>query len=247
MSIKDLTVVNERERRSADIVGISSMATRQILAELGGSFRQQTGQSVAIESVGGVDVVRRVHAGETFDIIVLADNVMKELEAAGFLKPESRVGFAESGIAVAVRSGAILPSLADEAAVKAAVIAAQSICYSTGPSGAHLIKLLEKWGFGQLLAGRLVKAPPGVAVGSLVARGDAELGFQQLSELLDVPGIEIAGNLPQAIQSVTRFSCGVGARTSNEAGARDLIGYLTSAHADSSKRRLGMRPARPQP
>ena len=227
---------------AAKITGISSMATRQLLVELGGAFRQKTGLSVAIESVGGVDAARRIRAGESFDLIVLADEAMKQLEADGWLKAGSRAAFAESEIAVAIRSGVNHPALADEAATRAAILAAKSICYSTGPSGTHLIRLLEKWGIDQLMSGRTLKAPPGVPVATLVARGEAELGFQQLSELLDVPGIEIAGPLPREIQSVTLFSCGVGARTSNEAGARDLIGYLTSPETEASKRRCGMKP-----
>jgi molybdate transport system substrate-binding protein len=227
---------------AAEIVGISSMATRQILADLAGAFQQKTGQSVAIESVGGVDAARRIRAGEKFDIVVLADDAMKNLEAEGCLRAGSRAAFAESAIAVAVRSGARHPALSDEAATRAAILAAKSICYSTGPSGTHIIKLLEKWGVDQAMSGRIVKAPPGIPVGTLVARGEAELGFQQLSELLDVPGIEIVGPLPREIQSVTLFSCGVGAHGSNEAGARDLIGYLTAPEAEGSKRRHGMEP-----
>jgi len=231
---------------AADIVGISSMATRQILAELGGAYQRKTGWSVTIESVGGVDAARRLRAGAHFDIVVLADEAMKELEADGCLEPESRVGFAESAIALAVGAGAKCPSLSDEAATKAAIVAARSICYSTGPSGTHVMKLLEKWGIAQLMAQRIVKAPPGVAVGTLVARGDAELGFQQLSEFLDVDGIKIVGPLPPEIQSVTLFSCGVGAHASNRAETRDLIGYLASSEADAAKRRHGMEPARPR-
>jgi molybdate transport system substrate-binding protein len=229
------------------IVGISSMATRQVLAELGSAFEEKTGQSVAIESVGGFDAVRRIRAGAAFDIVVLADDAMKQLEADGCLKTASRAAFAESAIAVAVRSGAKRPALTDEAAARAAILAAQFICYSTGPSGTHIVKLLEKWGVDQAMSGRIVKAPPGVPVGALVARGEAELGFQQLSELLDVPGIEIVGPLPHEIQSVTLFSCGVGARASNEAGAGELIGYLTSPEAEASKRRHGMEPVRQRP
>jgi molybdate transport system substrate-binding protein len=227
---------------AADIVGISSMATRQILAERSGAYRQKTGRSVAIESVGGVDAARRIRAGEKFDIAVLADDAMKRLEEDGFLKPGSCAGFADSGIAVAVRSGAKRPDLSDEAATKAAVLSAQSVGYSTGPSGTHVLKLLEKWGADQSQKVRIIQAPPGVPVGTLVASGEAELGFQQLSEFLDVPGIDIVGTLPQEIQSLTRFSCGVCALATNEAGARDLIFYLTSPEADASKRRHGMEP-----
>ena len=218
------------------------MATRQILAERSGAYRQKTGRSVAIESVGGVDAARRIRAGEKFDIAVLADDAMKRLEEDGFLKPGSRAGFADSGIAVAVRSGAKRPDLSDEAATKAAVLSAQSVGYSTGPSGTHVLKLLEKWGADQSKTVRIIQAPPGVPVGTLVASGEAELGFQQLSEFLDVPGIDIVGTLPQEIQSLTRFSCGVCALATNEAGARDLIFYLTSPEADASKRRHGMEP-----
>jgi molybdate transport system substrate-binding protein len=231
---------------AADIVGISSMATRQILAELGGAYQRKTNRAVAIESVGGIDAARRVRAGENFDIVVLADEAMRELEADGCLEPASRVGFAESAIAVAVRAGADCPTLRDEAATRAAILSAGSICYSTGPSGTHVMKLLEKWGIAELMAQRTVKAPPGVAVGTVVARGEAELGFQQLSELLDVPGIEIVGPLPREVQSVTLFSCGVGAHASNRSATRDLIGYLASAEADAAKRRHGMEPARPR-
>ncbi len=225
------------------IVGISSMATRQVLTELGAAYRQKTGQSVAIESVGGVDAARRIRAGEKFDVVVLADEAIKQLETDGFIKPGSRAGFADSAIAVAVRLGAKRPSLADGESLKTAVLAAQSICYSTGPSGAHVVRLLEKWGIDRLMSGRIVQAPPGIPVGTLLARGEAELGFQQLSEFLDVPGIDIVGPLPRDIQSLTRFSCSVGALASNEAGARGFISYLTSPEAEAPKRRHGMEPA----
>ena len=229
---------------AADIVGISSMATRQILAELSGAYQQKTGRSVAIESVGGVDAARRIRAGEKFDIVVLADDAMRRLEDDGFLKPGSRAGFADSAIAVAVRTGAKRPDLSDEAATKAAVLSAHSVGYSTGPSGTHVLKLLEKWGADQSKTVRITQAPPGVPVGALVASGDVELGFQQLSEFLDVPGIEVAGLLPPGIQSVTLFACGVGGQVANEGGARALIGYLTSPEAEATKRRQGMEPAR---
>jgi molybdate transport system substrate-binding protein len=228
---------------AATLTGISSMATRQILAELSDAYTKRTGQAVAIESVGGVDAAKRVRAGEAFDIVVLADDVMRQLEADGFLKPGSRAGFARSAMAVAIRAQAARPDLGNEASFKAAMLAAKTIGYSTGPSGNHVLGLLKKWGIEQAVSERLVKAPPGVPVGTLVARGDVELGLQQLSEFLDVPGIEIAGPLPPEVQSVTLFSCGVCARTPNDTGARAFIEFLTSAEAAASKHRQGMEPA----
>jgi molybdate transport system substrate-binding protein len=169
---------------------------------------------------------------------------MKKLEAEGFLKAGSRAGFAESSIAVAVRAGAKRPDLASEATTKAAVLAAKTVGYSTGPSGTHVMKLLEKWGIDPKDAKKVVVPPPGIPVGSLIARGEVELGFQQMSEFLDVQGIEVAGMLPAEIQSVTLFVCGVGAAAGNEAGARDLIGYLTSPDTDATKWKHGMEPPR---
>lgn len=227
----------------ATITGISSMATRHILAELSTAYQQRTGRSVAIESVGGVDAAKRLRAGEAFDIAVLAEDVMAQLEAEGFLKPNSRVGFARSAMAVAIPAGAGRPDLSSEESLKAAVLAAKSIAYSTGPSGTHLLDLLKKWGIDQLVAACLVKAPPGVPVGTLVARGEAELGFQQLSEFLAMPGIEIAGPLPPEVQSIMLFACAVCAKAPNEAPAREFIGYLTSAETEAAKRRHGMEPA----
>ena len=229
---------------TADIVGISSMATRQILAELSGAYRQKTGKSVAIEAVGGVDAAKRIRAGEKFDIVVLADDAMKKLEADGFLRAGSRAGFAESAIAVAVRAGTKRPDLTSEATTKAAVLAAKSVGYSTGPSGTHVLKVLEKWGVDLNDTKKVVQAPPGIPVGSLLARGDVELGFQQMSEFLDVQGIEVAGMLPAEIQSVTLFVCGVGTQAGNEAGARDLILYLTSPDTNATKWKHGMEPPR---
>ena len=223
--------------------GISSMATRQILADLAGPYEQRTGVQVAIRSVGGVEAARLVRAGEPTDVIVLASNVMEQLEAEGHIAPGTRAGFARSGIAMAVRSGTPQPSVADEESVRQAILEARKICYSTGPSGDHLMQLWERWGITGSVSQRALRAPPGVPVGALVARGEADLGFQQLSELLHVPGIEIVGLLPPEIQAVTVFTAGVSRTSSQPEQARALVAYLTSPDADVAKRQHGMEPA----
>lgn len=228
---------------SAPVVrGISSMATRQVLAELVDGFAQQSGIHVAIESVGGVDAAKRVQAGEAFDVVILASDAIARLLAAGQLLPGSQVDWVQSGVAVAVPAGAPLPDLRTEDAVRQAVLAAPSISLSTGPSGVALAQLFARWGIADQIAPRMVQAPPGVPVGALVARGEVALGFQQLSELLHVPGITIAGPLPAAIQITTTFSAGVGAQSPQTDAARALLAYLASPQAADAKRRQGMAP-----
>jgi molybdate transport system substrate-binding protein len=225
------------------ITGISSMATRQVLAELAGSYERLSGQPVAIESAGGVDAARRVQDGEAFDFVVLAADALDRLAAAGRVDPASRVDLARSGIAIAIAAGQARPDIGSEAALREAILGARSIGYSTGPSGTFLKRLFERWGIAGLIAPRIVQAPPGVPVGALVARGDVALGFQQLSELIHLPGIDVVGALPPDIQAATVFAAAACTATSQHEAVQALLSFLTSREAAAAKSRNGMEPA----
>lgn len=134
------------------------------------------------------------------------------------------------------------PGIGSEAELKQGVETAGSISYSTGPSGTHLQKLFERWGIAKEIAGRTVLAPPGVAVGSLVADGRAELGFQQLSEMIHLQGIDVLGPLPAAVQIVMVFSAALAAQTVHADIAERWLAFLGSPEADEVKRRNGMMP-----
>jgi molybdate transport system substrate-binding protein len=221
------------------ITGISSMATRALLAELVAAY----GAPVAIESVGGVDAAKRVQGGEAFDVVVLASDAIDKLVVAGHVVAGSKVDLVHSGVAVAVKAGAAHPDIASEEAVRRAVLAAPTLGYSTGPSGVQLAKLFERWGIAQEIAPRIVTAPPGVPVGALVARGDVALGFQQLSELMSLQGIDVLGPLPPAIQITTTFSAGVCAASTQPDAARALLAFLASPEVAPIKQRHGMETA----
>jgi len=225
------------------ITGLSSMATRQLLAELSRSFAQTAPWNVEVESMGGVDAARQVRDGKTIDVVVLASNVMEKLEHEGWILPGTRSDIARSGVAIAVRSGVPPPAIASEEDVKQAVLAAGKISYSTGPSGDHLKRLFERWNIAELIADRTVEAKPGIPVGQLVARGDADLGFQQLSEFLDVDGIDIVGALPADIQTITVFTAGVSTRSAHPDGARAFVAYVISPETQAAKQQLGMEAA----
>jgi molybdate transport system substrate-binding protein len=225
------------------IIGISSMATRDTLAELAEAYQRRTNRSVVVESVGGVDAARRVQDGEAFDFVVLTAEAIDRLAVAGRIAPVSRIDLARSGVAIAVAAGAPRPDVHSELAVRQAVLSARSIGHSSGPSGVHLAHLFERWGIAGTIATRIVQAPPGVPVGTLVARGDVELGFQQLSELMHLPGIDVIGPLPPEIQVITTFAAAVCVRSTQPEAANALLAFLASPEADSAKRRHGMQPA----
>jgi molybdate transport system substrate-binding protein len=228
---------------SGRITGLSSMATRHVLADLAKAYELMNGTRVDIRSMGGVEAAKLVRTGEPVDIVVLASKVMASLEAEGHIVKGSIRDFARSEIAIAVPAGAPRPQVASEQAVRQVMLEARRICYSTGPSGDHLKALCQKWGVTESVIGRALMAPPGVPVASLVARGDADLGFQQLSELIGQPGIEILGPLPPEIQAVTIFSAGLSSASREREAARAVVAYMASAETGDAKRRHGMEPA----
>ena len=225
------------------ITGISSMATRQLLVELAADYTRHSGRLLDLESVGGLDAARRVMAGEVFDVVVLASEAIDKLIASGHLTAGSKVDLVRSPVAIAVRAGAPQPDVGNEAAVRHAVLAARSLSYSTGPSGVFLAQLFERWGIAQDIAGRLVQAPPGVPVGTLVARGEVELGFQQLSELMHLDGISVIGTLPRAIEFITTFSAALCPGSAQPEAVREMLHFMSSPGAAAAKRRQGMEPA----
>ena len=213
--------------------------------ELGRDFERDTGNKLTTvkgPSMGTTPqaIPNRIDRGEPVDVVIMVGDALTGLVQRG--KAVSRVDIARSSIAMAVRAGDPKPDIGTVDALKRALLAAKSVAYSDSASGVYIEKeLLPKLGIAEQMKGkaRMIPAEP---VGQVVARGDAQLGFQQLSELKSVPGLEIVGLLPEGAQKVTIFSAGVSTDSKEPAAARALLDYLMTPKAKAVITKTGLEP-----
>jgi molybdate transport system substrate-binding protein len=217
-----------------------SAAFKEAYLELVPQFERASGHKVENLWVPSVQMMSRLKGGETVDLVILSAASLDELRKAGFIS--DRTDLAKSGIGVAVKSGARRPDISSGEAVKRAVLAARGIAYSTGPSGIYLMGLFQRMGIAGEIKSK-VKQVQGEPAGGVVARGEAEIAFQQVSELLPVPGIDFVGPLPADIQQITVFSAGLHAAATQPDAARALVKFLTAPAAAPVIRKKGMEPA----
>ncbi len=227
----------------ADIAVLSTLAIEQAYHELVPAFERATGHKVTTSFTGTVDVKKRIAEGETFDLLIMASTDIDAFLASGTLAPGSRADLASSGVGVAVRAGAAKPDIGTTAAFVNALLAARTIGYSTGPSGNYVVGLFDRLGIADRIKPKLRLAPTGAFVGSLIVGGEAEIGFQQVSELSHFPGIDLIGPLPAEIQKTTIFASGISATAKAPAAARALADWLTAPSAAAVYRRRGLQPA----
>ena len=217
--------------RAAEIKILASAAVRDAYLELLPQFEKATGNKVTVEWSGSPDIQKRIVAGEAADVVILGNSGTEELIRQGKVVPGSRTNFARSGVGVAVRQDAPTPDISSADAVKNAVLAAKSVAYSAGASGAYIVNMFQKMGILDEAKAKAATVKPGESVGAVVARGDAEIGFQQISELIPVRGIRYLGPLPPEIQNVTVFSGSVHSGTKELDVATALIKFLTAPAA----------------
>ena len=228
---------------SSTINVLSSNAIKAAYKELVAPFERANGHKVMTTWAGTNDILKRMKANETYDLMIMGRSTLDDLAKAGKVAGGSEVDLVTSGIGVAVRAGAPKPDISSGDAVKRAVLAAKSVGCSQGPSGVYIIKLFERWGISEAIKSRFMQTPTGEPVGEAIARGEAELGFQQESELLPVAGITYLGPLPPDIQEVTTFAGGIHTGATNADAAREWMKFITSPTAVASIRKSGMQPA----
>jgi len=228
---------------AAEIRVLSTQATQEAYLELVAQFEKASGHKVKTMFTGTLNVQKRLADGETCDLIIMASPAIDEQIQLGKAVAGSRVDIAKSGAGLAVRNGAAKPDIGSVDALKKTLLAAKSIGYSTGPSGVYMLSVFEKLGIGDQVKGKLKQTSSGVFVGTLLASGEAEVGFQQISELVHFPGIDYVGPLPGELQRMTVFSAGVHAGAKQAEAARALVKFITAPAAAAVIRKHGLEPA----
>lgn len=231
-----------------EIKVMTSGAFTAAYLELVPQFERNTGFKIVTSygaSMGTApdSIPMRLQRGEPVDVVILARTALDELVQQGKVLPESRVDLVRSSIGMAVRAGARKPDIRTVDALKRALLEAKSIAYSDSASGSYLSgELFPRLGIAEQVAGKSQRIKT-MSVGAVVARGDAEIGFQQISELLPVAGIEYVGPLPSEVQRVTVFSAGVATGSKHPDAARMLIQFLASPDAVPVITKSGLEPA----
>jgi molybdate transport system substrate-binding protein len=228
---------------AAEIKVLSTQATEQSYRELVPQFEKATGHKVTTIFTGTLDADKRVAANEQHDLLIMSQSSIDAHVKGGKVVQGSRVDLARSGVAAGVRAGAPKPDISSVDALKRTILNAKSIGYSTGPSGNYIITLFERLGVLDQVKPKMKQTATGVFVGSIIASGEVEIGFQQVSELSQYEGVDYVGPLPAQVQNYTTFSSGILSNAKEAEAARALVRYITSPQAGAVYRKRGMEPA----
>jgi molybdate transport system substrate-binding protein len=245
--MSDLTMPGKTKQSSAEINVACSGAFKAAYLALVPQFETANGRKVATSwgaSIGDAptSIPSRLARREPLDLVILSADSLDRQIAAGRVLPGSRVDLVRSGIGVAVKAGAPKPDIGSADALVRALLQARSVGYSASASGVYLEGLFRRLGVTEQLAPKL-KRPQGEPVGQLVARGEVEIGLQQVSELLPISGIDYVGPLPPEIQEFTLFSAGIPTNAAQPDAARAFIAYVRTPASAIIIRRWGMETA----
>ena len=225
------------------ITVLSSLATREAYLELVPQFEAASGHKVATTWAGTVDIMKRMAAGEVFDLVISSSGSIGELSKQNKIVAGSGVNLAKTGIGIGVRKGAAKPDVGTAEAFKRALLNAKSIGLSTGPSGVYLEKLFERLGVADAVKPKIRQIPSGGTVAPLVASGQAEIGFQQISEIAHAEGIDYVGPLPPDLQLISVFTAGVYTGAPHPDEARALVTFLTTPAGIAVMKKHGLEAA----
>ena len=234
--------------QALEIKVLTAGAFRSSVVALGPEYEKASGNKLVIDNDTVGALVKRVEAGETFDVIFLTPAAIDALAAKGKIAPFSRTNLARVGVGVMVREGAPKPDVSTVDAFKKALLDAKSVSYidpaSGGSSGIYVGKLLQRLGIAEQVKPK-EKLKHGGYVADVISSGQAELGIHQISEIVPAPGVTLVGPLPKEIQNYTDYAAGIGPDTKYPEAARALVAVFTGPSAQALYKAKGMDPAGP--
>jgi molybdate transport system substrate-binding protein len=219
---------------------LATPAIKEAYGELVPAFEEEAKHKVTTTWVGTAELARRLSDGRVFDAVICASNLLGELIDSGSLIAGSRADVARSLVGVAVRAGAPRPQFGSAQALKKTLLGAKRIGISTGPSGVYLIQLFQRMRVLEEIKPRFKVPAPGGMVAELLAKGEADIGFQQVAELVNRKGVDFAGALPDSLQGITVFAGGVHARSSEPELARSFLRFIALPQHEPVLRKHGL-------
>ena len=235
-------VMSINAAHAAEIKVMGANAVKEPFLELVAAFEKSSGHKVTPVWSGTAGIAKSISSGEVVDIVIVGAANIDKLIQEGKLVAGSRADFAKSGVGIAVRAGLPKPDISSAEAVKKAVLDARSVAYSSGPSGLYIAELFKRMGIADQVKDKLKLPPSNVLVGEVLARGEADLGFQQVSDLLHVKGIVYVGPLPADIQEITVYAAALHTAAPPPDAANALVRFRTAPAAGPIIRRAGMEP-----
>ena len=235
--------LNATSALSAEIIVYSTTSLKEALIDLAPEFEHKSGHKLRMNYGGGVALSKSIPTGVEGDLFIGPDEFTGPLIKQGALAAGSRVVLALSQTALAVRAGVAKPDISTPDKLKAALLTAKTVSYSAGASGIHFVKVLETLGIVEAVAAKRVVPNPGELVGAVVARNAADIGVQQVSELLPVPGIQILDPLPKAFQQTIVYAATAFTHSKQREGAQAFVKFLQSEEARAVFRKKGLDPA----
>jgi molybdate transport system substrate-binding protein len=227
---------------AAEVKVLAVNPVKEVVEAFTPAFEKATGHKVVATWTGGQDVRKRLAAGEVYDLVLTSAPDIDGFIKDGKVVAGSRTDLMKVGVGIAVKAGAPKPDVSSLEALKSTLLAAKSIGYSTGSSGTYIETMLANMGLSDQVKGKLKQVPSGSLVGDIIKSGEAEIGFQQVSELVHFPGITFLGPLPAAVQNVTQYSSALMTSGAQREAASELVKFLQSSAAAAAIRHHGMEP-----
>jgi len=217
-------------------------AVKEAVAEIAARFQTETGHTVVFTWGGSEAIFKRIKNGEVFDVVLSTESGLSRLADEGRLVSTTIRPFSRSAVAAAVRAGIPRPKLTTVEELRAALIDARTIAISSGASGRHMEKLFKDLGVTEVVQQKIVQPPSGAQISELLAKGEADLGFQQVTELLHAKGIDYIGPLPDKVQKYTVWSAGLHVAAPNPDAGRAFIQAVLGPKSADAIRRTGLEP-----